>query len=120
MATAVPAADGASVSESLLAAYIEGAAGGLSLSAMSGVGAVLLNRCVSPHFPDSIVANGAALGVLPSTSVSDMAKYAAALALSGLDPTAGALYFYGADSDIRAAHKSFETYVTDGVCFAAG
>lgn len=108
------------ISADVLAAYIEGAAGDLPLSVMSGVGAVLVNRCKSDLYPDSIVENGAALGVFPSASPSDMAKYTATLALSGFDPTNGAVYFYPVDSDKRQHHKAFETYVSSGICFAAG
>ncbi len=108
------------ISEDVLAAYIEGAAGDLPLSIMSAVGAVLVNRCKSDRYPDSIVENGAALGVFPSPSPSAMAKYAASLAISDFDPTNGAVYFYSVDSDKRQDHKAYETYIYSGICFAAG
>lgn len=116
----VSAADTGEISEIVLASYIEGAAGGLPLSVMSGVGAVFVNRWKSDRYPDSVALNGASLGVLPSPTPSDMAKYAARLALSGFDPTDGAVYFYSVHSEKRRDHRDLETYVSSGMCFALG
>ncbi|WP_234122218.1 LysM peptidoglycan-binding domain-containing protein [Clostridium hydrogenum] len=89
----------------LLARLINAEAGGESYSAMESVGAVIVNRVKNSTFPNTItkviydtsygyyqftpVANG--MINKPATTAS---LNAAKAALSGLDPTHGALYFY--------------------------
>lgn len=78
----------------MLSFYIGGFEPAGDLSSMTAVGAVILNRCADDRFPDTVSANGASLGILPTMSPNPMAEYAAMLALSGVDPTSGALAFY--------------------------
>ncbi len=98
---------------SILAAYIEGEAGGEGLSVMCAVGAVIVNRCV---YGTSIVSEGAALGIIPSPDASPMAHYAASLVLGGVDLTDGAVVFYrGAVPNDRSVTV---TYSAGGYFFA--
>lgn len=100
----------------LLAAYIGGCEDARDLSSMTAVGAVILNRCSAKGFPDTISANGASLGILPSLTPSPMAKYAARLALAGLDPTSGALTFFTTD-EAPSHPNDYVTYSASGLCF---
>ncbi len=79
-----------------MASYIEGAAREKSLFVMISVGAVILNRVSSPLYSSSVTTNGDALMIMPEIP-SDMALFAAAEAISGYDPTGGALRFYSSD-----------------------
>lgn len=74
----------------LLAAYIEGGPAD-ELYGMIAVGATIINRIRSDDFTDSLSANASSLGIFPSPSPSEMALYASRLALSGEDPTHGAV-----------------------------
>ena len=74
----------------LLAAYIEGGPAD-ELYGMIAVGATIINRIRSDDFTDSLSSNASSLGIFPSPSPSDMALYASRLALSGEDPTHGAV-----------------------------
>ncbi len=91
----------------ILASYIGGCEEARSLPAMVAVGAVILNRCGAESFPGTVSANGAALGILPTASPPPMAEYAARLALSGLDPTFGALVFYRSDDVPKGSYITF-------------
>lgn len=100
----------------ILAAYIEGAAADRGLDVMCAVGAVIVNRCENGG---SIVTEGNALGIRPSPSPSKMARYAAELALAGVDITDGAVIcFRESDSALYARFKKLITYSSDGYCFA--
>ena len=103
-----------------LAHYIEGAAGDKNLSCMICVGAVLINRCEDAEFSDSLAQNAAALGILPAAEVSPMSEYAAGLAVSGLDPTGGAIYFYyGGDLAAASRHSRYITFASHDMYFTA-
>lgn len=119
-AAPVWAADiGTDITPHTLAVYIEGATGGLDLSAMSAVGAVIVNRCASDRYPDTVISNGAALGIMPSPTPSDMAMYAAKLAISGFDPTGGAVcIFRRAASSSPANRGKHIVYAVGDLCFA--
>jgi N-acetylmuramoyl-L-alanine amidase len=85
----------------LLARLINGEAGGESFEGQVAVGAVIINRINSGKFPTTItdnvyqgrqfesVANGEIWRPLTTSSLK-----AAEAALSGWDPSGGALYFY--------------------------
>ena len=103
--------------ETLLSSYIGGCEDAHDLAAMVSVGAVILNRCGEPCFPDTISANGASLGIFPVPAPSPMAVYAARLALSGLDPTAGATFFFKS-VDTTAQGDRYITFSVSGLCFA--
>ncbi|MGM0420937.1 MAG: cell wall hydrolase [Bacillota bacterium] len=85
----------------LLAKAINGEARGEPYLGQVGVGAVIINRVLSPRFPDSIkkvimqpgqfcVVEDGQIQLTPSRST----KQAAREAVNGRDPTGGALYFY--------------------------
>ena len=86
---------------SLLTRAISGEARGESFVGQVAVGAVILNRVQHPRFPDTIagvvyqpgafesVSRGQIWNPVPSASVR-----AAQAALSGWDPTGGAIYFW--------------------------
>ncbi len=89
----------------LLARLIHAEARGESLEGKIAVGAVVLNRVNSPHFPDTVaeVIFQKNTYVYQFSPVGDgtinlepdgPAMEAAHMAVSGLDPTGGALYFY--------------------------
>lgn len=107
----------ASETLSMLASYIDGVDGADGISPMVAVGAVILNRCADARFSDSISANGASLGIMPVPTPSDMAFCAARLALSGIDPTSGAVVFF-ADSEKDAHPDEYVTFSVSGISFA--
>lgn len=85
----------------LLARLISGEARGESYKGQVAVGAVILNRMESKKFPRTIAGNVFKKGEFESVSngqiwksVSSTSVKAAKAALSGWDPTRGALYFY--------------------------
>lgn len=96
----------------LLAAYIEGSPAD-ELYGMIAVGATIINRIRSDDFTDSLSANASSLGIFPSPSPSSMALYASRLALSGEDPTHGAVRIIRGD-----AGGDNVTLVTCGLSFA--
>lgn len=103
----------------ILAAYIEGTEEKLDLASMTAVGAVIVNRCNTDGFPDSVTSNGAALGILPSPTPSEMARYAAILAASGFDPTNGALYIIRrGELALNGNRYRHVTYAVGDLCFA--
>ena len=108
----VSAAD-ANIDADILAAYIDGS-GARDLCTMTAVGAVLCNRVNSDSFTDSLTANGASLGILPASSPTPMARYAARLVLDGVDPTFGALHAYAPDN---VPDGVYVTLVTDAFAF---
>lgn len=92
----------------LLARLIHAEARGESLEGQVAVGAVILNRLASPHFPKTIpeIIFQKTNKVYQFTPVADgsinlepdeKAIQAALLALAGNDPTGGALFFYNPD-----------------------
>ena len=102
----------------LLAAYIEGSDAD-ELYGMIAVGAVILNRIGSDGFTDSLSANASSLGIFPSPVPSDMAYYAARLAVSGVDPTCGAVHIIRKnDTDGTGAGYADITLVTCGLAFS--
>ncbi len=102
----------ADVTAEMLAAYVAGCDGADTLPAMTAVAAVILNRCADPRCPDTVTANGASLGILPSPAPGGLEIYAARLALGGADPTGGALRI------LSAGDGSEES--ADAVTFSAG
>lgn len=85
----------------LLARLISGEARGESYKGQVAVGAVILNRLDSGRFPETIRGNIFMRGQFESVSngqiwkaLSPSAVKAAKAALSGYDPTGGAIYFY--------------------------
>lgn len=86
----------------LLARMIQAEAGGEPYRGMVAVGAVILNRVRSAQFPNSISAvlyqpgqfQPVSNGWLWKVRVTSQARQAAQEALEGVDPTAGALYFF--------------------------
>ncbi|HBE79983.1 MAG TPA: hypothetical protein DDW65_19715 [Firmicutes bacterium] len=86
----------------MLARIIHAEAGGESLKGQVAVGAVLLNRIKSGHFPRTLKANifrpgefeSVSNGYIWSGSPTDASYRAARLALNGWDPTYGSLYFF--------------------------
>ena len=102
--------------QELLAAYIGGCEGARDIASMTAVGAVLLNRCNAAGFPDTVTANGASLGIFPTPAPPPIAEYAARLALSGLDPTSGALSFYNR-SDADSHKGEYVTFASSDLCF---
>ena len=111
-AAELPASD----TYTLLSAYIGGCDSARDIAAMTAVGAVILNRCADERYPDTVSANGASLGILPSPSPSPIAEYAARLALSGFDPTSGALSFFP-ESEIASHTGEYVTFSSSGLCF---
>ncbi len=88
----------------LLAQIISGEARGESFLGQVAVGAVVLNRVVHPSFPDTVAGvifqNGAFTAVSDGqfyAAATDSAYKAAASAISGIDPTGGAIYYYNPD-----------------------
>ena len=105
-----------SETQKLLAAYIGGCEGARDIASMTAVGAVILNRCRAEGFPDTVSANGASLGIFPTPAPSPIAEYAARLAISGLDPTSGALFFYNKAN--AGSHKGeYVTFSSSDLCF---
>ena len=95
--------------ETLLAALVQCEAGGCGVECMTAVGAVVVNRVRSGHYPNSIYGviyqrgqfGPASSGRLESrlaSGVSSSARQAARAALSGSDPTGGARSFKLASS----------------------
>jgi N-acetylmuramoyl-L-alanine amidase len=85
----------------LLARLINGEARGESFTGQVAVGAVILNRIESGKFPDTVAGNVFKPGQFESVSngqiwqpLSESCVKAAQAAMSGWDPTNGALYFY--------------------------
>ncbi len=85
----------------LLARLISGEVRGESYQGQVAVGAVIMNRLNSNDFPSTIVGNVYKKGEFESVSngqiwgtVTESALKAAKAAISGEDPTGGALYFY--------------------------
>lgn len=85
----------------LLARLISGEARGESYEGQVAVGAVIMNRLNSEDFPNTIADNVFKKGEFESVSngqiwetVTPSAQRAAEAAISGEDPTGGALYFY--------------------------
>lgn len=85
----------------LLARLISGEARGESYQGQVAVGAVIMNRINSGDFPNTIAGNVFKKGEFESVSngqiwetVTESALKAAKAAISGADPTGGALYFY--------------------------
>jgi N-acetylmuramoyl-L-alanine amidase len=85
----------------LLARLISGEARGESYQGQVAVGAVIMNRLGSRDFPNTIAGNVYKKGGFESVSngqiwgpVTPSALKAAKAAISGEDPTGGALYFY--------------------------
>ena len=85
----------------LLARLISGEARGESYQGQVAVGAVIMNRLNSGDFPNTIAGNIFKRGEFESVSngqiwetVTESALKAAKAAISGADPTGGALYFY--------------------------
>ncbi len=109
--------ESASADETVLAAYIGGCTEARDLSSMVSVGAVLLRRCGDPRFPDTVPANAAALGILPTESPPPMARYAARLAISGVDPTSGATGFYR-EQDSHLHEGAIVLFSSSGLIFA--
>lgn len=88
----------------LLAHIISGEARGESYLGQLAVGAVVLNRVIHPSFPDTvsgvIFQSGAFTAVSDGqfyAAPTDSAYKAAAAALSGIDPSGGAIYYYNPD-----------------------
>ena len=85
----------------LLARLINGEARGESFEGQVAVGAVILNRVKAGKFPNTVAGNVYKSGEFESVAngqlwqpLTDSAIKAARAALSGWDPTGGALYFY--------------------------
>ncbi|MGE5607182.1 MAG: cell wall hydrolase [Bacteroidota bacterium] len=85
----------------LLARLISGEARGESYQGQVAVGAVIMNRLDSEDFPNTVAGNVFKKGEFESVSngqiwgtVTPSALKAAKAAISGQDPTGGALYFY--------------------------
>ena len=85
----------------LLARLISGEARGESYQGQVAVGAVIMNRLNNKDFPNTIAGNVFKRGEFESVSdgqiwgtVTPAALKAAQAAISGEDPTGGALYFY--------------------------
>lgn len=88
----------------LLARLISGEARGESYQGQVAVGAVIMNRLKNKDFPITIAGNVYKKGEFESVSngqiwgaVTPSALKAAKAAISGEDPTGGALYFYNPD-----------------------
>ncbi len=103
----------------ILATYIEGAAKELGLSEMTAVGNVICNRIKSGHYPNSVIENGELLGIMPSESPSEMARFAAELSASGKDITGGATVFFpDTDKKMLRKYEKKITYSSSGIVFA--
>jgi N-acetylmuramoyl-L-alanine amidase len=90
--------------EALLARLISAEARGEPYSGQVAVGAVVLNRIEHPSFPDTlsgVVYQKGAFSCLNDGQfykpVADSAYRAASDALSGVDPSGGAIYYYNPD-----------------------
>ena len=88
----------------LLARIIWLEARGEPFEGQVAVGAVVLNRVQSPHFPDSVAEVlaqpgqfGFSMAEILAATPGPVAYEAAARALAGEDPTGGALFFYNPD-----------------------
>ncbi len=88
----------------LLARLISGEAQGESYQGQVAVGAVIMNRLNSKDFPNTVAENVYQKGEFESVSngqiwgtLTTSALKAAKAAISGEDPTGGALYFYNPD-----------------------
>lgn len=95
----IPAATTANVN--LLARIISAEARGESYTGQVAVGAVILNRIEHPSFPDTLAGviyqDGAFTAIVDGQfhqTVTDSAYRAARDALSGWDPSGGAIYYY--------------------------
>ena len=89
----------------LLAMVINGEARGESFEGQVAVGAVVLNRVEHPSFPDTlrkvVYEKGAFTAVTDgqiNKKVTDSSKRAAREALSGIDPTGGAVFYYNPET----------------------
>lgn len=98
---AAPAQNANSDEVYLLARLINGEARGESFEGQVAVGAVILNRVKAQNFPDTIAGNVYKPGEFESVAngqiwqpLTGSALKAARAALSGWDPSGGALYFY--------------------------
>lgn len=92
----------------LLALAAEAVAGGESYTVMASVASVLLNRTSSDDYPASVAAVIADAGIdISSVRASDRARRAALDALSGFDPTGGALRYY--KGECAVGYKRLET-----------
>ena len=97
----------------LLALATEAVAGGESYTVMASVASVLLNRAASDKYPDGIAAVIADAGIdLSGVIVTSRARRAAADAISGFDPTRGALGYCKGES-----FRGFVRLETDGWSF---
>ena len=112
----IAAADTGTDTAALLSAYIGGCDAARDIASMTAVGAVIMNRCAADRYPDTITANGASLGILPTPAPSPIAVYSARLVLSGLDPTSGALSFFP-ESEAPAHTDEYITFSSSGLCF---
>lgn len=95
----------------LLARLISGEARGEPYQGQVAVGAVIMNRLKSKDFPNTIAGNVYKRGEFESVSngqiwgtVTNSAMKAAQAAISGEDPTGGALYFYN-PSKVRSKYN---------------
>ena len=95
----------------LLARLISGEARGEPFLGQAAVGAVIMNRLNSKDFPNTIAGNVYKKGEFESVSngqiweeVALSALKAAEAAISGYDPTGGALYFYN-PSKVHSKHN---------------
>ncbi len=97
----------------LLGRAVESAAGGESYTVMVSLASVLLNRLESKSYPGSLAAVISDAGIdISGVTPSSRAYRAAADALDGFDPTAGALgYSESTESDAPIL------FGTDGWCF---
>ncbi len=89
----------------LLAMVINGEARGESYEGQVAVGAVVLNRVKHPSFPDTlrevVYEKGAFTAVVDgqiNKKVTESSKKAARAALSGKDPTGGAVFYYNPET----------------------
>ena len=116
------AAEGTDMTE-LLARLINGEARGESYQGQVGVGAVILNRVNSPQFPNTISAVIYQKGQFSCVTDGQFDKKieenstvykAAKEAISGADPTNGALYFYNPKTAKSKWLFSLKTVATIG------
>lgn len=97
----------------LLALAVEAVSAGESYTVMASVAAVLLNRVGSEQYPTSLAAVITDAGIDISAVVpSPRARSAARDAISGFDPTSGALSYSKGEADLP-----FIRLKTDAWCF---